>query len=80
MFEAKIGKWESVGELPKSQKIKVLRVETPTVENNATSGESILHTFLASQLPYNAKIKFLAKIRPKKKKSASSWGVFHGAL
>ena len=56
MVDAKIGKWESVGEVPNSQKIKVLRIETPIMENDATSGESILHTLLASQLPYNTKI------------------------
>ena len=64
-FYTKIGKWKSVGGLPKSQKIKVLRIEPPIVENDATSGESILHTFLASQLPYNAKIQLLAETRPK---------------
>ena len=71
IFYAEIGKWESVGELPKSQKIKVLRIEPPIVENDATSGESILHTFLASQLPYNAKIKILAQIRQNKKSRKS---------
>ena len=65
-LNAKIGKWESVGELPKSQQIKVLRIEPPIVENDATSGESILHTFLASQLAYNAKFQILAEIRPQK--------------
>ena len=66
-FDAKIGKWESVGGLPKSQKkTKSSELSPHIVENDATSGESILHMFLASQLPHNAKIQLLAEIRPKK--------------
>ena len=62
----RLGNGSRSGNSQKVTKLKVLRIKPPIVENDATSGESILHTFLASQLPYNAKIQILAEIRPKK--------------
>ena len=46
----------------KCRKMKVLRMKCSIVENTPTSQESILKLFLASQLPYRAKIQKMLEI------------------
>ena len=56
LFMLRLGNGSRSGNSPKVKKSKSSELSPPIVENDATSGESILHTFLASQLPYNTKI------------------------